>query len=241
MSAYTIRVVDFETTGMEPPFEVVEVGLCDVVKASPTSPWIVEEPISWLCGVQAIPPETRAVHWISMAETAGLEPFDATALIEQSSDVAILAAHNMEFENRWLHADGILPLLCTYKAALRVWPDAPGHSNSVLRCWLEDQGLVALTDSLAQPAHRAGPDAYVTAHILAALFATGATGKEMVAWTREPRLLPRCPIGKFRGVPWAEVEGGFLAWMLAQPSMEEDLKWLARRELDRREHIQDCV
>ena len=139
----------------------------------------------------------------------------------------------MEFEARFLGEHG-LPVICTYKAALRVWPDAPGHSNSVLRYWLEDQGLLSLDHDTAMPPHRAGPDAYVTAHILKALFAAGATGKEMVAWTREPRLLPTCPIGKFRGKPWAEVDAGFLDWMLGQASMEADLKWNARRELERR-------
>jgi hypothetical protein len=50
----------------------------------------------------------------------------------------------------------------------------------------------------------------------------------MIAWTKEPKLLPTCPIGKFRGKPWPEVEAGFLGWMLRQPDMEEDLKWNAR-------------
>ena len=84
------------------------------------------------------------------------------------------------------------------------------------------------------PPHRAAPDTYVTAHILCALFDAGATGKLMVGWTREPRLLPRCTIGKFRDRPWEEVETGFLDWMVRQVTMEEDLKWNAQRELDRR-------
>lgn len=54
-------------------------------------------------------------------------------------------------------------------------------------------------------------------------------------WTKEPRLLPTCPLGKFRGVPWSEVEAGFLGWMLRQPTMEEDLKWNAQREITRRQ------
>jgi exodeoxyribonuclease X len=62
----------------------------------------------------------------------------------------------------------------------------------------------------------------------------GATGREMIAWTKEPRLLPTCPIGKFRGKPWPEVEAGFLGWMLRQPTMEADLKWNAEREIARR-------
>jgi exodeoxyribonuclease X len=143
-----------------------------------------------------------------------------------------IAAHNAEFETKFFAAP--VPLICTYKAALRVWPDAPGHSNGSLRYWLEDQGKIAPDHALTQPAHRAGPDAYVTAHILLALFNSGATGKEMVVWTKEPRLLPKCPLGKFRGKPWAEVEDGFLGWMLRQPTMESDLKWNAEREIARR-------
>lgn len=231
----TLRVIDFETTGMEPPFEVVEVGYCDLVKGD-DGIWGTDRPLSWLCHVDSIPPETRAIHHITMAEVAAAvaSPFDPVRFVEHASHCGALVAHNMEFENRWLAADGVIPLICTYKAALRVWPDAPSHSNSVLRYWLEDQGLLSLNHALAMPPHRAGPDAYVTAHILKALFEAGATGKDMIVWTREPRLLPTCPIGKFRGKPWAEVDAGFLNWMLAQASMEPDLKWNAQRELDRR-------
>lgn len=229
-----IRVIDFETTGMEPETaEVCEVGYCDL-RQGPHGGWIVEEPVSYLCGVLNIPAETRAIHNITMAEVQDKEFFDAIKLIEGASHCAVIAAHNYAFEEQWLQVEGIMPAICTLKAALRVWPDAPAHSNGVLRYWLEDKGLLTLDHETAMPPHRAGPDAYVTAHILKALLQTGATGKDMVAWTREPRLLPTCPIGKFRGKPWAEVEAGFLNWMLAQPTMEPDLKWNAQRELDRR-------
>jgi exodeoxyribonuclease X len=226
-----IRVVDFETTGIEPSAEVVEVAICDLTQAS--TGWEVGRPMSWLCGVDAIRPEVRAVHHITLAEVAGKPPFDAQALVETASDCAAFAAHNMAFEEQWLKIDGIMPAICTPKAALRVWPDAPAHTNGALRYWLEDQGLVSLDPALAMPAHRAGPDAYVTAHILKALFATGATGKQMVAWTREPRVLPTCPIGEWRGKKWPEVDAGFLRWMINKP-VEPDLVWNARRELDRR-------
>lgn len=227
-----LRVIDFETTGMEPPAAVVEVGCCDLTLMNGV--WEVGQPDAWLCGgITAMPPEVRAVHHIQFEDVDGLPPFNRSELFAGSPVPSALVAHNMEFEARFLGEHG-LPAICTYKAALRVWPQAPSHSNGVLRYWLEDQGLIAPQHELTQPAHRAGPDAYVTAHILKALFAAGATGKEMVAWTQEPRLLPTCPIGKFRGKAWAEVEGGFLNWMLAQAAMEEDLKWNARRELDRR-------
>lgn len=231
--AHVIRVVDFETTGIEPPAEVVEVGYCDLSQAGPGAPWIVDEPVSRLCGVAAIPPEVRAVHWIRHSEVAGLPQFDPAAFVEEASGCAAIAAHNMDFENAWLGVDGVMPLICTLKAAYRVWPEAPGHSNSVLRCWLEDRGLIALTDALAEPPHRAGPDAYVTAHILAALLTAGATGKDMVAWTREPRLLPIINFGKHRGTRWPDAPRDYLEWLL-RSDMDGDTKWNAQRELDRR-------
>lgn len=231
-----IRVIDFETTGFEPPkAEIVEVGYCDLSRLADGT-WSVHEPKAWLCEVSEIPPETRAVHHICMADVELMAPFDAVSLVEDSSHCAAIAAHNMAFEEQWLQADGILPLICTYKAALRVWPDAPGHSNGVLRYWLEDEGKLSLDHSTAMPPHRAGPDAYVTAHILKALLETGVTGREMTAWTREPCLFPTCPIGKeWRGKPWAQVDSGFLQWMTRQADMDADLKWNANRELTRRQ------
>lgn len=228
----TIRVIDFETTGTDPAegAEVCEVGICDYNIEDRT----VGKPGSWLCGVDKMPPEVRAVHHISLLDCEGHPSFAFESLYDGFTPAAI-AAHNAEFETKFFTCH--LPLICTYKAALRVWPEAPAHNNGALRYWLEDQGKIAPEHALTQPAHRAGPDAYVTAHILLALFNAGATGREMIAWTKEPRLLPTCPIGKFRGKPWAEVEDGFLGWMLRQPTMEDDLKWNAQREIARRSGV----
>lgn len=226
-----VRVIDFETTGSEPPeAEVCEVGICDLNLEDRH----VETPVSWLCGVTAMPPEVRAVHHISLAECKGCAPFSqrqADGFMDEGEPSA-LAAHNADFELKFFLPK--LPVICTYKAALRVWPDAPSHGNNALRYWLEDQGLIKPDHGVTLPTHRAGPDAYVTAHILVALFNAGYTGREMVGWTREPALLPKCPIGKFRGKRWSEVEHGFLEWMLRQQDMERDLKWNAEQEIERR-------
>lgn len=222
-----IRVLDFETTGTTPPeAQVCEVGICDVHLEDRH----VEPPVSWLCGVPAMPPEARAVHHISLSDCARFAPFDQAMIFERPCDA--IAAHNAAFECLFIEQPKLV--MCTYKSALRVWPDAPGHSNGVLQYWLEDQGLISYERDMAYPPHRAGPDAYVTAHILLALFNAGARGRDMVAWTREPCLYPTCPLGKFRGKPWVQVEEGFLRWMIRTPDIEEDLKWNARRELSRR-------
>lgn len=222
-----VRVIDFETTGTEPPeAQVCEVGYCDVeVEAR-----VIRPPQSWLCGVDAMPPDVRAVHHISFLDCQCLPPFNPDTLDDDK--VFAFAAHNFDFEGKFFQTPK--PVICTYKAALRIWPDAPTHSNGGLRYWLEDQGLILPEHNQTQPAHRAGPDAYVTAWLLVALLNAGATGKQMIQWTKEPKLMPRCTIGKFRGKPWSEVEAGFLGWMLRQPDMDADLKWNAKREIERR-------
>lgn len=229
-----LRVIDFETNGIEPPAEVIEVGIADV--AMEYGSWMVDAgaPSSVLYACEKLRPEVRAIHHITPAELEGAPPFLPEVLVETAcaDNVSVLAAHNWAFEEQWLGDIGNLYPLCTYKAALRVWPDAPSHSNGALRYWLEDEDLIRFDADLSQPAHRAGPDAYVTARILVALLRR-ASVKQMVAWTREPALLPTCPIGEWRGKKWSEVDAGFLRWMVSKP-VEPDLVWNARRELDRR-------
>lgn len=216
------RVIDFETTGLEPPFQVCEVGICDVDVDART----VGDYSSWLCGVDVMPPEVRAIHHIDKSECDGKPIFND---IDLYNGATVMVAHNAEFELKFTKPN--IPVICTYKAALRVWPDAPSHSNSVLRYWLQDQGKINPDDEKTHPVHRAGPDTYVTAWLLVALLNDGATGKDMVKWTKEPRLLSKCPIGKFRGVVWSDVELGFLNWMVKQVDMDYDLKWNAMREI----------
>ena len=91
----------------------------------------------------------------------------------------MFVAHKWAFEAQWL--EGYLhghPSICTYKAALRVWPDAPGYSNQVLRYWLRPKGF---SPAIAGTPHRALPDAYVTAFVLRELLEM-ETVEELIAW-----------------------------------------------------------
>nr|WP_282572278.1 exonuclease domain-containing protein [Roseomonas acroporae] len=231
-----LRVIDIETTGEAPPAEVIEFGRVDVVHEHGT--WRVERPMARLYRpLHGIPPETMAVHHITEADF----DVDTPVCTNERLRLAIwggeppnaLVAHNAEFEQRFVTtaATDDLPWICTYKVALRAWPEAPRHSNQVLRYW---RGL-RLDPSLAMPPHRAGPDAYVTASLLVELLRTVA-GEEMIAWSREPRHLPALPFGKHRGLPWTAVPLDYLDWMLRQADMEADVIWCARREMQRRQH-----
>lgn len=225
-----IRVVDFETTGMEPPEGVViEVGVSDY----DTETGEITAPVSWLCGADVIPPENRAVHHIRLDDVKDKGLFNAEGLAQAfREECDAIAAHNMNFEQQWLGNHGV-HAICTYKCALRVWPDAPSHSNGALAYWLEDKGKITFDHNLIVPTHRAGPDAYVTAHILKALFADGVKGKDMIAWTKEPKLLPRVNFGKHKGDAWDKIPASYLAWIVGS-DMDDDTKWNAKREIERR-------
>jgi len=200
-----IRVIDFETAGEAPPAAVIEVGWCDVVETA--DGWNVGSPGSGLCGADRVTCETRAVHHISPRDIEGFQPFHAQEFVGGAllDGAVALAAHNAQFEAQWLGPVlGSMSMLCTYKAALRIWPDAPAHKNMVLRYWLEEQGIANIDAALAQPAHRAGPDAYVTAHLLKHLLAK-TTVEQLIAWTAEPaarqadRASSPTPRGRERG------------------------------------------
>ena len=231
-----LRVIDIETTGMEPPAEVIEIGWQDVLiddagaKLGPAG--------SRLFGAErGIPPETSAVHHLTPRMLDGLPPLVAPHDLRVGGmPPYVLVAHNCAFEGQWFDEvarttiDGaVIPLLCTLKAASRVWPEAPGHSNSVLRYWLG----MELDPELAMPPHRAQPDAYVTAQILVRLLAEVSV-EDMVAWTEEPRVMPRITFGKHRGSAWPDVPTDYLNWLVLKSEMDADAKWNAQRELDRR-------
>jgi exodeoxyribonuclease X len=61
-----------------------------------------------------------------------------------------------------------------------------------------------------------------------------ASVEQMVAWTLEPKLLPKVPFGKHRGTVWADVPIDYLQWMIGQREMDRDATWCAKQELERR-------
>ncbi|MFC3674698.1 exonuclease domain-containing protein [Ferrovibrio xuzhouensis] len=231
-----IRVLDLETTGFQPPeAEIIEIGWTDVV-LRPTGPVVVQEPFSLLVRPERpVPPETSAIHHLVDADlTSGLLLKDAIeiATYPKGARIIAFAAHNAKFERLFL--SGLLPAdmpwICTWKAALARWPDAPGHGNQVLRYWLDPHGL---DRGIAQPAHRAGPDAYATAFTLRELLRAGDTVEDLVRITENPALLPRVPFGHSKGMRWAEVDDGFLYWVLER-DFDADVIHTARTELDHR-------
>lgn len=235
MTEVRFRVIDLETTGMDPPEEIVETGCTDLIFNTETKESVIGNPTAWLWRPsKPIPPEAMAVHHITdimVGDRPQLSGDDLDAFL-QTDKPQFIVAHQAAFEKKWL--DPHVPeascwWIDTFKCALRIWDDAPGHSNQVLRYWL---GL-DLPDDLAMPPHRAGPDSYVTAHILAKMLPL-ASVKDLVGWTLAPRYYGTCPLQKWRGKPWGVIDAGYLRWMTTAPDMEPDLKDAAQAELNRR-------
>lgn len=229
-----LRVIDLETTGLEPPAEIIEYGFTDVV--SDANGITIGQPTAWLYRpLHGIPPETKAVHHLTETDfgpaTFPCSPDALRAAVHFQPAPDVLVAHNCAFERKFVTAEitGPIPWICTYKVAMHIWPEAPGHANQVLRYW---RGL-ALDPALAMPPHRAGPDAWVSAHLLRQLLAL-APVQQMIAWTDEPRPMPTITFGKHKGTEWPAIPTDYLQWMVRQVDMDPDAIWYAERELSRR-------
>lgn len=231
-------VVDLETTDREPKNAHVVEWAAVVV----TPPWFGQGGMRTLSSLVKppimIPAETSAVHHITDADVANAQPWEIASLPllnELSAPGMIAVAHNANFERELL--EKLMPpemprprWLCTYKASCRVWPDAPGHSNECLRYFL---GL-GTGRSEHQTPHSAVHDASVTKQLLDELLRLGTSIEDMLKWTTEPAMLPTCPLGDWRGRKWADVDEGFLLWILRRIHDREDVRFCAQAELDRR-------
>ena len=230
-----LRVVDLETTGGDRSSEIIEVGFVDVV--SDGGGWRALPPVSKLFRPRGeISVHAMAVHHLTPEHFSDADPHcDEYALRDMFAEPAdVMVAHSARFERAFIAdtATGGLPWICTVRSSKAAWPQAPGHSNQVLRYW---RGF-RLDPDLADPAHRAGPDAWVTAHILMDLLKE-ASVEQLLAWSNAPRDIPTVPFGKHRKKPWSEVPSDYLKWMAAQTDMDADAVAAARSELDRRKAV----
>jgi exodeoxyribonuclease X len=229
-----IRVIDLETTGSRPPaHDVCEIGWQDVALAS-SGRWEVIEGRGafYVNPGRPIPPVTMAVHHIINEDVAGAPSWRdiAPGVLRPAIRPLALAAHRAAFEQRFCTPalSGGADWICTWKCALRLWPDSPSFSNQVLRYWRKPAGL---DRAMGLPVHRALPDAYVTAHHLRDMLAE-ASPAQLLAWSAEPGLLPRVPAGAERGKPWRELSNETLATHAAD--RDEDIRFSAQHEITRR-------
>ena len=233
-SPQIIRVVDLETTGSAPPAHgVCEVGWQDVALGA-DGRWTLEgEGGSILVNPgRPIPPITQAIHHILEEQVADAPWWHDVArqVLDPWPRRLALAAHHADFEQQFCTpplthgADWI----CTWKCALRLWPDSPSFSNQVLRYWRRPAGL---DHERGLPAHRAFPDAYVTAHHLRDML-NEASVAQLIEWSNLPGLLPRVRSGPHRGKDWRELDEEALIDFTHD--RDPDVRYSAEQEVARR-------
>lgn len=237
-------VFDLETTGVEPTDKVVELGWCPMTQDGEAKVKI-KQAHSHLCnpGIP-IPPETSAIHHITDFTMKSIQ-----ATFEERIELVMATygpttgqkrwhpvAHNAKFEQQFITPSMVheRQWVCTYKCAMRAWPDAPSHSNQVLRYWLPE-----LNDQLfynfAMPPHRAAPDAYVTSHILARLLKKHPLA-ELLEWSSEVAMPPRINFGMHKGKKWVDAPIDYLEWLIFTSDFDADMKTYAKAIMEERRH-----
>jgi exodeoxyribonuclease X len=233
-----VRVIDLETTGSSPPAHAVcEIGWQDV-ELHDDGTWSLAagQGARYVNPGRPIPPVTMAVHHIMDADVASA-PFwqeIAPSILQPDGGAVALAAHRAAFEQRFCtpKLSGGANWICTWKCALRLWPDSPSFSNQVLRYWRMPDGL---DQAKGLPVHRAFPDAYVTAHHLRdQLNEVGV--EQLLAWSAEPGLLPRVPAGADRGRYWRDLDEDVLQRYTSDRN--EDVRFSAQHEVERRKGVE---
>jgi exodeoxyribonuclease X len=173
--------------------------------------------------------KAQAVHHISYDEA--MENGKKWEFVEiymedhRADETLIYVAHNAEFEQKFFQGAEGAKWICTYKVALKLFQDAPGHSNQVLKYYL---GIADKPEH--PPPHRALPDCKVTAEIL---FEMAKTLKfnDMIRISKEPPYLTKIGFGKHRGERFDALPHDYLEWLAKQDDMDEGVKAAVGRVL----------
>lgn len=232
-TARIVRVIDYETTGTpsDETAEVIELGRIDVdlLSLDVVNPWTaLAKPAG------DIPAVTKAVHHITETDVDGAQVIGYLwpDFWKGCGPDDVVAAHNADFEKHFHSANG-RRWICTYKCARVLWPDAPGHSNQVLRYWLAVDGLDGFDPARADPPHRALPVAYVTAYLLREMLRLRSVD-DLVEISKHPALLKVMTFGKHRGTTFEDAPTDYLIWLRDKSEMDRDVKFSARYWLQKR-------
>ncbi len=225
-----IRVIDIETTGINPATDaIIEIASVDMVRDG----GITNAMDTLVRSTKPIPAGASAVHHIVDEDVANAPAF--AEVINRFKGADFYVAHNCEVECSFFASQGVElgPWICTYKCALRVWPELEGHSNQELRYALGRATPFAGFERGSISPHRAAFDVVVTAAIFEELIKK-ARWSELVQWSTEPALHTRFHFGKYRGQRYADIAASdpdYLQWIVEKSELEDGIKYSARHWL----------
>lgn len=221
-------VIDTETTGLTP--ETAEV--LELAAVALDNEGLYRDSYQALIRpTRHIPPETSAVHHLTHQSFESADDSLAAAWVPILHwPVDVYVAHNSAFDQPFLKsvANSAIPWLCTWRCALALWPNAPGHSNQTLRYWLELEPFTNVSDP--PHAHRALYDALTTAAVLRHMLGTH-TVEQLLDLQHRPVLLKKVRFGKHRDMLWSDVPRDYLEWVLRQ-DFDADVRYTAQHWLE---------
>ncbi len=221
-------VVDTETSDLEPSDGATILELAWMVVAQRNDKWV---PISayetYIQYDGPIHPKAQASHHIHpqclKAPRAIIRSDAVGGLLTELQPDTYIVAHNSDFDSKFL-PEVTNPWICTWKVAKRIWPDAPGYSNQVLRYWLGVDPDLSIAPTVKQRApHQAMYDVATTTGILLKMLEKYSPA-ELLQFC-EPMLLKTIDFGKHKGMEFKNVPRDYMAWLRGQPKLEPDLKF----------------
>ena len=221
-------VLDTETTGMDASKDAIVEVAGTWVTLAPTVR--IERAFDHLVNPERpIPALASAVHHLTDPDVAAAPVWDTVwqTVVQPALEQAdIVVAHNAPFDQKFLPGVDLL-WLDTLRAARRCWPDAPAHSNQVLRYWL------GLKVDAPHP-HRASDDTVVTAALLVRFLETvtqkglspDATLDDLLNWVAAPLVVEYMPFGKHRGSLLSDLPKDYIDWALKNmTNLDPDLRY----------------
>lgn len=224
-----IRCLDVETTGLElPDAAVCEIGWCDILLHEDGRIEVLGPGSTLVKPPHSIPPAMSAIHHIVDGDVVDAPPLNDAIAIVQGGAPEVYAAHHATFERKFLTLSA--PWICSYKVAITLAPSAPEYKLQTLRYWSK----LDVDPALASPPHRAGPDAYVCACLLARMLPK-MPAEDMIRVSAAPVLLPRLHFGEHAGKPIEEVPWSYFNWIVhkSKGPWDEDVMHTAKHHLAR--------
>jgi exodeoxyribonuclease X len=222
-------VIDTETSDLDPNKGAAILELAWMVIEHDSERW---RPVSayetYIQYSGPINPHAQASHHIKAdcltPHRAMLRADAVQKLLNELEPDTFTVAHNSEFDAKFL-PEVTNQWICTFKAAKKVWPGAPGYSNQVLRYWLNVNPDLSLAPSVkARAPHQALYDVATTTGILLKMLEQHSPA-ELYQLCTSPSRLRTIDFGKHKGTPFEQVPKDYLKWLRDQPQLDADLKF----------------
>jgi exodeoxyribonuclease X len=144
-------------------------------------------------------------------------------LVDAIEPDSILVAHNVAFDREFL--PGITnPWICTYRVSKRIWPEAPGHSNQVLRYYFGIKPDLSNTPVKVRMPHQALYDVATTTGIVRKMLEKHSP-EELVKISWNVQKLRTMPFGKHKGKAFNQIPCDYLVWLRNQSRLDPDLAY----------------